>query len=87
MKELLEKAIQQKLELTNEIEKQMAKDVAQNKLSGITLSKHHLARESFKSALTHLVQGKVEDAIYLFSRGCWNLGEFTGRSQKERNLE
>lgn len=87
MKELLLNAIQQKIELADKIEKQMVGDVASGLLSIQTAGKHHIARESLKAAQTHLIQGKYEDAIYLFSRGCWNLGEFQGRSQLERKVQ
>ena len=84
LREIFSDAVHQKLELADKIEKQMAEDVANGVLSEQTIGKHHLARESFKAAQTHLIQEKYEEAIYLFSRGCWNLGEFQGRSQFER---
>jgi hypothetical protein len=84
MKDIFLKAIEQKLQLTKQIESQMKEDVEKKILSDLTIEKHHIARESLKAAQTHLIQDKWDDAIYLFSRGCWNLGEFQGRSQLER---
>jgi len=84
MVELLKEAIAQKLALAEKIQKQMQPDVQKNLISTKTQGKIHLAIESFKAAGMNLTQNKFEDAIYLFSRGCSNIGETLGRSAYEK---
>ena len=85
LKEQLIISIQSKKALAHKIAGQMAEDVKNNVLSPATVRQNELARDNFDAALIQMGEGDYEKAIHFFSRGCANLGEFKGRSDKERN--
>jgi hypothetical protein len=80
----LEDAIDSQLGLLKRNRKLMEADIASGKLSARTLTCVHTAQESFKAARLHMQQNKHSDAVYLFNRGCWNMGEVMGRSFYEK---
>ncbi len=82
----LEDAIATKLALLERSRKQMQPDIKAGKLSTRTLECLHNAQESFNAAKMHMQQGKHADAMYLFSRGSWNMGEVLGRSFYEKQV-
>jgi len=85
-KKALEEAIHVKMELLNRNREQMRSDMDSGVLSSRTVGCLHTAQESFKAAKLHLDQDKAADAMYLFSRGCWNMGEVMGRSAFEKEI-
>lgn len=80
----LEEAIQAKLDILKRNREQMQADIKAGKLTPRTLECLHNAQESFDAAKLHMKQGKAADAIYLYSRGSWNMGEVMGRSFYEK---
>lgn len=83
VKEFVE-AITAKRTLVDTIGRQMASDVDKGLLSIDTLQAYTNAKNSLDASLLHLERKEFQEAIYLFSRGCWNLGEFKGRSDFEK---
>jgi len=81
-----EKAITTKHKLATKITEQMADDVKAGVLNILTVQQNKLALDNFDAAQINLNADKFEDAVHFFSRGCANLGEFKGRSDKERGL-
>lgn len=84
MIEKLEEAIQIKLDLADKMALQMQDDVKNKIISSMTIEKHYVAKESLEAAKLRVKAGNVKEALYFFSRGCWNLGEFMGRSRIEK---
>jgi len=81
--ELLVAETNRKQDLTQKILIQMTPDFENKKLSGLTRSQVNMARDNFEACLLKIKAGEIENAIYLFSRGCWNLGEAMGRAKLE----
>jgi hypothetical protein len=82
--DLFLEAVERKLELADIIYKQMQPLYDANIISQESMGKIKLAQESLKACKMRL-STEPEDAIYLFSRGCWNLGEGIGRGRIERD--
>lgn len=72
-----------KQELASRIFKQMEPDHSDKKLSDATLAQVKLAIDNFEACIQRLRADNAEEAIYFFSRGCWNLGEAMGRAKVE----
>lgn len=79
-------ALQEKTLLISKIHTQITSDVEKGVLSAETINLLALARDNFDASLINLKQNNYPEAVYLFSRGCWNLGEFMGRSSIERSV-
>lgn len=82
--ELFLEAIEGKLGLADVIYKQMQPFYDAGVISQESMGKIKLAQESLKACKMRL-STEPKDAIYLFSRGCWNLGEAVGRGRFERD--
>ncbi len=84
--EVLIEAMTAKRGLALKISQQMKDDVANGVLSKPTVQQNALALDNIDAALLNLEKGELENAVHFFARACSNLGEFKGRSDKERNL-
>lgn len=82
--ETIQAAIETSRALVTKIQKQMASDVQAGVLSRETLKCHATARDNFDAAAIQLGAGNLEDTLHHLLRGSWNLGEFFGRSRKEK---
>ena len=84
LEEYLIEAIAEKRLLVDKITAQMQGDVDDEVLSSLTIRQHHLSIDNLDAALINLKKGDYQQAIYFYGRGCSNMGEFKGRSDKER---
>ncbi len=84
--ESLEKEINRKIALAERIGKQMAADVVAGVLTAETTGFHHTATESLKAAQLKFEANDFSGAIFLFSRGCVNLGQFNVCKDRDRAL-
>jgi len=72
-----------KQELALRIREQMGPDYEAKKISDYTVSQIKLAIDNFEACIQKLRGEEWDDAVYFFSRGCWNLGEGLGRAKLE----
>lgn len=72
-----------KQQLAQKILGQMGPDHENKKISDITMSQVKLAIDNFEACIQRCRSNNAEEAIYFFSRGCWNLGEAMGRAKVE----
>lgn len=79
-------SIKFKRELAQKIALQMRDDVKKGVLTSQTVEQNQLAIDNLDAATNHLAREDFEKAIHFFSRGCANMGEFKGRSDKERKV-
>ncbi len=77
-------AIATKRQLAHRISEQMLPDVKAGNISLLTAQQNKLAIDNLDAAALNLEKGELEQAVHFFSRGCWNMGEFKGRSDEER---
>ena len=77
-------ALKAKRELVQKIALQMADDVKAGILSPDTVMQNSLAIDNLDAAAIWLEKCDYEQALHFYSRGCANMGEFKGRSDKER---
>ena len=75
-------ALKQKSELMTKIQEQMKGDVKDGKLKPDTLKAFNLAQTCFDAAV--ISQGKPEDSMHHYSRGCVNYGEFMACQKADR---
>jgi hypothetical protein len=80
----IREAIQQKIDLVDLLEKQMAPSVEQGVIRDVTLHQYNLARDNFLAAWMKLDLGDLEKSVHHLMRGSWNLGEFTAMSKADR---
>ena len=73
-----------KRELVATISIQMEDDVKNGVLTPETIKLNSLATDNFDAAAINLEKKEYEQAMHFYSRGCANMGEFKGRSDKER---
>jgi hypothetical protein len=83
--EALQRCIHEKQQLLERIKRQMRSDVAEGIISHTTENLIGMAQDNLDACLLKLEQNQYYEAVHLFSRVCWNLGEFTGRSKLERS--
>lgn len=81
--ELLLDAADAKLQLIERIKQQMVPYIEKGTISPRTVNLIKLARECF-IACKMKVTSEPQNAIYLFGRGCWNLGEGVCLGRLER---
>ena len=84
MKKAFKEAIEAKLTLWQVSNDQMRPDIEAGVLTAQTQECMHIAHESLEAAKIKLTQGRLADAVYLFSRGCWKMGEVIGRAAYEK---
>jgi hypothetical protein len=87
MRKQLATLIDEKIDLVNRTRKQMSKDVEDGVLQPGTLEIFHKANMSFISAKEKLaIDTEKEDleALFLFGRGNWNMGEFHARVKQDK---
>jgi len=73
-----------KRELIATIAIQMENDVKEGVLSNETVALNTMALDNLDASAIWLEKHDYEQALHFFSRGCANMGEFKGRSDKER---
>jgi hypothetical protein len=73
-----------KRELIAKISVQMEDDVKAGVLSDETVALNKMALDNMDAAAIWLEKNDYEQAMHFYSRGCSNMGEFKGRSDKER---
>lgn len=84
LEEQLLETIEKKRELLMRISTQMQPDVENKVLSEETIQQHRLALDNLDASAISLGRGDHEKTLHFFSRACSNMGEFKGRSDKER---
>lgn len=84
LRDYLNDSIAEKMKLANTISKQMGEDVKNKIISPQSVQQVLTAIDNLDAATVHLLRGEHENAIHFFSRACANLGEFKGRTDKER---
>ena len=71
--------------MMSRIKPQMEERLQQKTMTPITAQHFAKAVDNFDKALVELSKGEdYHQAMYFFSRGCVNLGELTGRADKEK---
>ncbi len=86
----IEEAMRQVIEekqilLQDKIKPQLDDRLQRKTITPITAQKYQLALDNFDKSLIELTKGTdYHEAVYFFSRGCVNLGELTGRADKEK---
>lgn len=73
-----------KRELIAKIAVQMEGDVKAGVLSEETVALNKMALDNMDAAAIWLEKNDYVQAMHFYSRGCSNMGEFKGRSDKER---
>ncbi len=84
LEECMLEALTAKRELLSKIAIQMSDDVNNGVLSPETIMQHSIAVDNLDAAAITLEKCEYEQAMHFYSRGCSNMGEFKGRSDKER---
>lgn len=86
LEEHLQETIGKKRELLMRISIQMQPDIENKILSDTTVQQHTLALDNLDAAAIQLARKDYVKTLHFFSRACSNMGEFKGRSDKERKL-
>jgi hypothetical protein len=85
LEDCLREQLHFKRELVAKIAVQMEEDVKAGVLSNETIILNSIALDNFDAAAIWLEKNDYEQALHFYSRGCSNMGEFKGRTDKERN--
>lgn len=82
--EIIRSAIREKIALMDTMSTQMEPYRQAQILSGDSLKKFQMAKDTFAAAWLKLESNDLEKAVYFMLRGSWNLGEFLALSRADK---